>query len=126
MEEKNIERWRKYMKENWSCGSHNSEYYSNWIMKNRERKNWHTRMRRARRKNASGEHSLEQWEQLKKQFNYTCPMCGKKEPEIRLTEDHIIPLSKGGTNNIDNIQPLCLRCNSHKYTSIIFLKPISV
>ncbi len=42
--------------------------------------------------------------------------CGYKEPEIKLTLDHVIPLSKGGRNIIDNIQPLCLACNDSKGT----------
>lgn len=61
-----------------------------------------------------GSHSFEEWENIKRNFNYTCPACGKSEPEIVLTEDHIVPLIKGGTNWISNIQPLCKSCNSKK------------
>ena len=65
----------------------------------------------ARKKNAVGFHTLEQWELLKKQANYCCAFCQK---QTKLTKDHIIHLSKGGTDYIDNIQPLCRSCNSQK------------
>ncbi len=41
------------------------------------------------------------------------------EPKSILTPDHIIPLSQKGPNTIDNIQPLCLNCNSSKGTKTI-------
>jgi 5-methylcytosine-specific restriction endonuclease McrA len=61
-----------------------------------------------------GIHSKAQWDALKLAYNYKCLMCCKQEPEISLTRDHIISLKNGGSNDISNIQPLCLSCNSKK------------
>ena len=41
-----------------------------------------------------------------------CAVCGSTND---LTADHVVPLSKGGTNTLSNYQVLCLRCNTHKY-----------
>lgn len=70
--------------------------------------------RRALKLAAEGSHTEEDWGQLKAYYNYKCLRCGKQEPEITLTRDHIIPLTQGGSDSIDNIQPLCARCNSKK------------
>ena len=70
--------------------------------------------------NAQGSfHTFGEWETLKAQYNWTCPACHKQEPIIKLTEDHIVPVSKGGGDNIQNIQPLCKSCNCRKMTKII-------
>ncbi len=42
---------------------------------------------------------------------YACLKCGA---ESNLTMDHIIPVSKGGEDSIENLQPLCRTCNSKK------------
>lgn len=34
--------------------------------------------------------------------------------ELPLTNDHVVPLSRGGSNNIDNILPACKGCNCSK------------
>lgn len=46
--------------------------------------------------------------------NYQCKGCGKTENEAQLTIDHIIPLAKGGSNDISNLQTLCFQCNRKK------------
>jgi len=77
------------------------------------------RIRRERIKLYGGSHTLEQWEEMKLKYNFTCPKCKRKEPEIKLTRDHIKPLSNKGTDNIENIQPLCNSCNARKATQTI-------
>lgn len=42
---------------------------------------------------------------------YRCVRCGSTED---LHVDHVIPVSKGGTNNLDNLQLLCRDCNLRK------------
>lgn len=82
-------------------------------------KNFYQKRRRARKHKNGGSHTIDEWETLKAQYNWTCPACESSEPEIKLTEDHIIPLSKGGSDNIENIQPLCMKCNIAKKTKSI-------
>jgi len=72
--------------------------------------------KRLRRKNAVllGTHSLSEWSELIKRTGNLCLMCGVSGEAVMLTQDHIVPISKGGDNTIKNIQPLCRGCNSIK------------
>ncbi|MEI6532477.1 MAG: HNH endonuclease [Candidatus Roizmanbacteria bacterium] len=108
--------------------SHKGKSTASWHLKGKNHPRWKggykntlilLKNRRALKKNAEGSHTLGEWELLKIQYGFTCPCCKKKEPEVKLTEDHIIPLSKGGSNFIQNIQPLCHSCNSRKNNKII-------
>lgn len=77
------------------------------------------RRQKLRRKAVPGSHTSVAWEALKARYGGKCLRCQKQEPEIKLTVDHIRPISKGGTNNISNIQPLCFSCNSWKRAKLI-------
>lgn len=41
-----------------------------------------------------GAHTLTEWETIKLLYDFTCAGCGRTEPQIKLTEDHKIPISK--------------------------------
>ena len=61
-------------------------------------------------------------EHILKRDNYTCCNCGNsisKEPNLLLEIDHIIPVSKGGRTEEENLQTLCWRCNRSKSDKII-------
>ena len=63
----------------------------------------------------SGTIRVEDWMKMLEDSNYSCAFCGTQQD---ITQDHIIPLSKGGANVIENIQPLCRICNSKKRDKI--------
>jgi 5-methylcytosine-specific restriction endonuclease McrA len=95
----------------------------NWAKNNPEKNKISHINNLTKRRKAVGSFTLGEWELVKKQYGNTCPACNKPEPIIKLTVDHIIPLSKGGSNWIENIQPLCGPCNTRKFTKIIHYKP---
>ena len=45
---------------------------------------------------------------------YRCLECGASNKEISLEVDHIIPVSQGGTDELHNLQTLCITCNRAK------------
>lgn len=44
----------------------------------------------------------------------TCYWCGKKVSGKKCQLDHVIPLSKGGAHDPDNLAPSCKQCNATK------------
>lgn len=65
------------------------------------------RLSEARKK---GKHTKEEWEEMRLFFG-ECVKCGNNDD---LVKDHIIPIYQGGSDGLDNIQPLCRKCNASK------------
>lgn len=138
--ERQRERMRKYYKINYEyLKIKNKE----WRKKNISRILFLNRQRKLKLKNIGGNHTYKEWLELKNRFNYCCAICGISEDIlkikwmetqfIKLTEDHIIPVEKWEEwtkkypeiifrcNDIENIQPTCVSCNSSKKDKIINL-----
>jgi len=45
---------------------------------------------------------------------YVCQYCGGCPPKAELEIDHIIPVSRGGTDDISNLKTSCFNCNRGK------------
>lgn len=67
--------------------------------------------RRSRKAITKGSYTVEDLNLLRIQFKNTCAYCDKQNPD---TWDHVVPLSKGGLDLIENIVPCCRSCNNKK------------
>lgn len=81
-----------------------------------------TAERRARKRLSPGMPSFtaQEWIDLCEKYDNRCLKCGK---HLRLSPDHVIPISKDGSGTIDNIQPLCVYCNMDKGQRIEDYRP---
>lgn len=87
------------------------EYRKKYVEKYRDKVYQNNKNHAARKKGAVGTISLKEWRSIKRIYRYRCCYCGTPGP---LTQDHVIPLSRGGSNQIGNIVPACRSCNSRK------------
>lgn len=71
---------------------------------------------RAKKKGAGGAYTVKEWLSLCATYRNCCAACGEQK---KLSVDHIVPVSAGGTNCISNIQPLCMDCNRRKHVKVI-------
>ncbi len=85
-----------------------------WAKDNPDKKRIQIQLRRSRKQGADGTHTFEQLTELLVKQQFRCIGCDVLLAENR-TIDHIIPLSKGGSNWISNLQWLCGPCNSCKH-----------
>lgn len=82
----------------------------------KERSRWNSRIRSIRlaAARAKATHSEGEWESLLQKLGHRCAMCGVYGTSVRLQKDHVVPIYQGGSDGIDNLQPLCQPCNTAK------------
>jgi hypothetical protein len=54
-----------------------------------------------------------------KRDNFTCRYCGRRTPEVVLEIDHVIPVSEGGSDDMENLVTSCWECNRGKGASVL-------
>lgn len=91
-----------------------SENRKLWRDNNRDRRQIANQRRRTLKKALPATLTEEEWKETKEYFSNRCAYCGRK---LKLTQDHFVPLSKGGSYTQENIVPACNTCNSSKQTS---------
>ena len=47
--------------------------------------------RRAMKRQNGGTYTVKQWRALCAQYRHACLCCGRHEPDIKLTPDHVVP-----------------------------------
>ncbi len=67
-----------------------------------------------RRARKAGMVTTEEWKEQLNVFDHRCAYCLKKN--VPLEVEHMIPLSRGGRHDIDNVVPCCAPCNLLKFT----------
>jgi 5-methylcytosine-specific restriction endonuclease McrA len=75
------------------------------------------RKRRAARHASPGSFTAEEFEAMCDAYGNRCLACD--DTEAVLEADHVVPLTRGGTDDIRNILPLCGSCNRKKFVAII-------
>jgi 5-methylcytosine-specific restriction endonuclease McrA len=71
--------------------------------------------RRAKINGVDSDFTSQDWQRVLADFNHCCAYCGSCD---NLTQDHFVPLKKGGSHTPSNIVPACKSCNCSKHDDL--------
>jgi hypothetical protein len=63
--------------------------------------------------------------QIRQRANYLCEYCHASEQwqYVRFTVDHVIPLTQGGVDSLENLALACFHCNRRKSNNLTGIDP---
>ncbi len=93
------------------------EWVENNLEKVKQFKANNSRKRRAARHESRDNFTAIEFKELCERYGSRCLSCGAVD--VALEADHVVPLTRGGSDDIDNIQPLCGTCNRSKFVKIV-------
>lgn len=82
-----------------------------WVQSG-DRQNKTNRAERLAKARQLGRHLPDEWQALVETFNSACVKCGAGADDV--VKDHIVPIYQGGSDALENLQPLCRSCNAAK------------
>lgn len=83
-----------------------------WQCEDKERVRRRRRNALLREARARGTHTADEWTAVLREVAGECVRCGRTD--MNLEKDHVQPLYQGGSDAIENLQPICAPCNAAK------------
>ena len=120
--EDNYERVAAYKRDHYKQNreeviARSKEWAENNLEKVRQFKANNRRKRRAAKHASPGRFTAREFEELCERYGNRCLCCGVTG--VLLEADHVVPLTRGGSDEIGNIQPLCGTCNRSKLVNTV-------
>lgn len=111
IEERMAERREQYLRHR----DHEFELQARWRKNNPDAYLVYQHRRRARKIGNGGSHTTAEWQAVIEAQSECCIDCGCV---AKLTRGHLLPISRGGSDNISNIVGQCRPCNSRQGAKI--------
>jgi 5-methylcytosine-specific restriction endonuclease McrA len=104
-------RWRAKPEAREWLNAYSAEYYRRDLERNRKRAIAYVANRKAKMAKNGGSFTAEDVGSLYQRQKRKCAGCGKRR---KLEVDHIVAIARGGSNDLANLQLLCIPCNRTK------------